>query len=423
MSYEIGKIAGSTRDLTGSCEVTITAVDVKEVLSDFNDKAIRKSDLIDAILDPDVPTLKTTIVLDLSYDPSTTFWSVTDTAPLVKILGDPFTKITLEPDKGSPAALVASFLTALADRDEDAALDIFPSINPESLHFGDTSITAVLNEYYNRFTFQYIDTQKNSDGDTEVTFKISRPDFETAQAEQRENVELHAALIKPSLLREFLGLDTSLTDAEISILFDDLTSRIADAPCITEFICFTLQPDILEKNWILKYPPDQLYNIIFDNMPTDLIYSEAAVLALDQLLAEGSIDQAAHDDYANYYNTSLIPLKNAEEKGYSYRGEWSIPGEGFVDYTFDAATTTAIEYWLFFDQGIPEDTDFIYEWYNQGGTVLCSTSTDTVHKGDNCSSSSLLSETFQALLPPDAYRLVVKINDGTVITDEMTFIE
>ena len=423
MSYEIGKISGSTRDLTGSCEVIITAVDVKEVLSDFDDTGIRKSDLLETIEDQDVPTLKTTIILGLSYDPSTKFWSVTDTAPLVKILGDPYTKITLEPDKGSPAALVVTFLTALADRDEEKALKIVPAIDPDGLNFGKSLISSLLDEYYSRFTFEYINTQEVFGGDTKVTFKISRPDFETALAAQLDDIEFWAAYLKPSLLKAYHGEDASLTEDDYEVLLHDLAVRVADAPCITENVVFTLKTDEQTGDWVLRYLPAELYNVSFGENTNMVNYTASAVLALDQLLEEGSIDLETHDFAIAALNEAITPSDNADGKGYGFVGEWSVPGGDYVYGSFDAATTTGIEYWLLFDQGVPEDTDFIYEWYNQGGTVLYSTTMDSLVKGNFCSWSCLVSHTCGALLPPDTYRLVVKINDGTVIVDEMAFIE
>jgi len=423
MSYEIGKITGSTRDLAGSCEVIITAVDVEEVLSDFDDAGVRKDALIDADLDSDVPTLKTKIILSLSYDPSTKFWSVTDTAPLVKILGDPYTKIVFQPDEDSAAALVATFLTALAERDEKKARETVPAIDSDGLNFGQSIMSPLLDEYYSRFTFEYINTNKVSGGDTKVTYKISRPDFETAAAAQLEDIEFLAAYLKPALLKAFNGDSSPLTENDYKIFISDLADRVADASCITEDVVFTLKTDDQTGDWILRYVPEELYNISVDTNPKLANKIAGAVIALDQLLEEGSIDQETHDSTIAALNESITPSDNAEGKGYSYDGVWSVPGGDFVYGSFDAATTTSIEYWLFFDQGIPEDTDFVYEWYNQGGTILYATTTDSVLKGDNCSFSSLNSETYGALLPPDTYRLVVKINDGTAIADEMVSVK
>jgi hypothetical protein len=108
MSYDITDSSGTEKSEEGTCDVTITAVDVESILKDLEDSGMDAATLLEAITDSDAPTEEYEITLDMTYDKDSKEWLVSDSDPLVEILGDPYTEIIFEPE-GLSATDVAYF--------------------------------------------------------------------------------------------------------------------------------------------------------------------------------------------------------------------------------------------------------------------------------------------------------------------------
>ncbi len=418
MTYMINDAHGSTKSMTGTCNVTITTVDLDEVLSNMKNTEVQKDTLLDVFSSNDVPTTESKITLALSYDSSLKVWSILDIAPLVDILGTPYTKIVLFPDKGSPGAAVESLLSAVVDRDKTAAKIASSYCDDTDCLFGDSDTEKYYDAYFSRLSYTYIKEEYLSDSFAKVTYNITTPDSDSILTGRAADVECVADEMKPTIIASLRGTDkTAAQDECWDMYINDISERITVAPRISTEVVFELKTDKQSGKWSLYNIPNVLYDIYYACPVDDVTSYKALFLATDTLLREGSISRDEYDYLINYYIESIDPEMIAKVKGYAYEGNWSLPGKNFVDSTFDASTTTGIEYWLFFDQGIPEETTFTYEWYNKNGAKLYNTSTELVERGSNAIDPCLFPPTYGDTMPPDTYRLVVKINDGTVIAD------
>ena len=418
MTYKIIAAQGSTKSMTATCSVTVTTVDLDEILSDTKNTEVQKDTLLDALSSDDAPTTESKITLALSYDSSSKVWSISDTSPLVDILGTPYTKIVLFPDEGSPGAVVENLLTAVVKRDKATAMAAASYCDATDYLFGDSDYEKYYDAYFSRLTYTYIKEEYLSDSFAKVTYSITTPDSDSIMTGRAKSVEYVASEMKAPLLAALRGTDKTIAQEESwNQYMSDLFDLTVSAPCVTNQVVFELKTDKQTGKWTLYNIPEVLYDIYYDSPVDDVTSTKALYLATDMLLQEGSISQFDYDAMINHYAESIDPEMIAQVKGYAYEGDWSLPGIDFVDGTFDASITTGIEYWLFFDQGIPEETIFTYEWYNKNGAKLYNTSTEFAEKGSNAIDPCLFPPTYGDTMPPDTYRLVVKIDDGTVIAD------
>jgi len=102
IEYEIGKIKGSEDDEEGTCEVTLTAVDLDSIIEDL-DEGYEIEDLEDEISAKKAPTKEHDITFELEFDGDD--WLITDLSDLTDVIGKPFANLTMtgpEPTESEP---------------------------------------------------------------------------------------------------------------------------------------------------------------------------------------------------------------------------------------------------------------------------------------------------------------------------------
>lgn len=86
---KIEKVMGSPKEGTGSCDVTITTIDISSVLSDADNDWTAATSIIGS---KKAPTKDFDITIDLVYDISSKEWIIDDTSPIVTVLGLPYSQ-------------------------------------------------------------------------------------------------------------------------------------------------------------------------------------------------------------------------------------------------------------------------------------------------------------------------------------------
>lgn len=99
IEFEIGKIKGNQDDGEGTCEVTVTTIDLKAILDDLGDE-FDFGDVEDAIKDKKAPTEENEITFEMEHDGEN--WLISDMADLTNVAGKPFSKLVFKTAETTP---------------------------------------------------------------------------------------------------------------------------------------------------------------------------------------------------------------------------------------------------------------------------------------------------------------------------------
>jgi len=422
MTYKITDAEGSVKDEEGTCDVTVTAVDVEQVLSDLEEDGMDADTLMSAITDKDAPTTDNKITLDLTYDADSKDWIVSDSGPLSEILGDPYTEITFGPDVGDPLGMVDELLTALIAADTDTVDSLSPAID-STYFFPEDNVKEIAAR---QALYSYVSYTSESDpvldGDNvNVDVSISMPDITSIVSDVSEDTEFMATCFKSIILAEVQGTDSTAAEDEATSLYsEELISRISasDAPTLTTDGVFVLEPGTDANTWVFSEIPPELYDFDTSPITSDEAYQNAMIRSVEMLLSDGSIDQATYDELIVSLGGSVLPKNTMATDVESFHWYDYVSATEVTSY--DSATATAMECEVTYNNTWP-GTAFTIDWYNQNGTNLIFTMDDVM--GDDWMQywTWIDPETAGSdgeTMPADTYRVVFSLADGTVIVDE-----
>ncbi|MBN1891778.1 MAG: hypothetical protein JW780_03285 [Clostridiales bacterium] len=440
ISYEITDAAGDRDDEEGMCEVTLTAVDLEEILEDMEDGYDFEA-LEDAIDSKKAPTEEYDIEFELEYDGDD--WMITDISDLSDILGTPYTKLSFEP-------VVPETETQKADLDsaKEAAEELLDAIRfadfkrIEELTGGyytkqdflqeDWSTAQQLFEYaFADLSWEIGESSSLDDNAASLSIDFSYADYQDAVLTVFMDTDKMIEVVKPVLLA-VVAEDSGLLvygdymDAITELVIAALTA--SPGKSISDFDTIELAFSEDTQSWSVSYIPyaflpfsdfgynvDPLYNPTYS--VDDSRADEILMAAADELLADGSITQAEYDEYF----LGITDVIDDDDGEYTIDSIWSNADEwGWWDYTTaDFVTsfgpdTTHIGYVIFFTQTMPGLT-ITCEWFLDNGTTSVYTEEYTLDEMSDYYETYLSAET---VFPKDTYRVVLTLPDGTVLIDE-----
>jgi len=423
IEYTIDAASGDVKTEEGACDVTVTAIDVKEVLSGLEDKTLDADTLMKAIKDKEAPTKDYEITLDMTYDSSGKSWLVADSTPLTEILGDPYTEISFGPAAGSPAALIDTFMKALGVGDADTIDIISPYLDSTNFFDPDENVMKMATLFYSKIEYSVDGEPAVTDNSAEANVKMSIPDIATIVNEVSNDSEFMATVLKPYILASINSEDTTALEAEATkVIIGEVISRLnaSDVPMLSVDSVFKMEQNQDTKKWELSEIPSELYNIDTSPTTSDESYMASATLAMDMLLQDGSIDQATYDQFMASLNGTTQPTNTSvSNDGSSPASDISFSG-WYDSYTmeyvssYDSATTTVIELDIEFNT-VWTDLVLNYEYYNENGTILIKSAT-AVAESDGYSYYMPLDMNDGSTIPADTYVIIVTQEDGTPIT-------
>lgn len=426
IEYSIDEAEGSVKDEEGTCDVTVTAVDVEEVLSSFDDETFDAEELMDAVRDKKVPMSDYEITLDLVYNTSDKEWFVSDSDPLVEILGDPYTEITFGPALGDPEVVIDTFMTALTTGDA-ATIDLISPYYDAATFFDEDPVTkSMQQDFYSKITYAFVGEPTSDEMYPEVTVTLTMPDLNTIVNQVAGDTEFMAGTLKQYLLESIQGLDTTDSELQSLQMYSDRLSEMfsaSDVPMLTSDVVFTLEANEETGGWDLYDIPTELSDIDSEPDGSEDLYTQAVLRSLEMLLAEGSIDQVTYDEFAAYY-TGIEPTESTTaETDSGTTPQSDIIFAGWYDYNsgsyvteYDSATTYTIEYDIQFYNNWTGLVVY-YEFYNENGTVLVWSSSETI-EADQYDVYAYLETDDYSLIPADTYYVVIYLEDGTILADE-----
>jgi len=421
MSYEIGKISGSVKEETGTCDVTLTVLDMDEILDELESgDGVTEDTLTDAVKDKKAPTTETEITLDMEYDKDDKVWLVSDSEPLTDIFADAFVDLTFT---GDPGVLVDSFMKALAAGDTTTIDTISPYYDSTYFFDSDEFTSSIQNTFYNAITYEIGEDPDVTDTTASVDVHMVLPDISSIDYDLSNDLELTTKMVKPYLLAEINYTDYAAAEDEVSQIYTDAANERISAsglPTVEVDTVFSLELDSETGTWVISDYPTELTDLYFSESTPDELYTEATLQALSELLNDGSIDQATYDEYYAYYSgTSETTASIGGDAGniindIYFTGWYDYYLADYVD-SYDATVATAIEYEIDFNSDWT-GTTFYYDWYNTDASTWCYAYNETMESGSYAIYPGL---TFgdEELIPADTYRLVVSLEDGTTIAD------
>ena len=421
IEYTIDAVSGSLKNNEGSCDLTITAVNVEKVIAGFEDDSFDADMLMDAIKDKKVPMKDYEITLDMTYDKADKVWLVADSTPLVKILGDPYAAITFGPAAGEPAAVIDTFMTALAAGDSDTIDQISPYYDSSNFFDEDQNVMGMITKFYGLITYEVNGDPTITQDMADVDVTLTMPDIVTIIDEVSNDADFMSTIYKPYILASIQGDDTTAADEESKIAFSEkVEERLnsSDVPMISVDSVFQLELNPDTQLWDVYEVPSELYDINADPTISDEMSLQAAAMALDSLYQEGSIDQATYDQYmAELSGTDTTDTSNTgtPESDIIFGGWYDYNSESYVT-EYDSSSTYTIEYDIGFYNEWPGLVVY-YDYYNQNGTVLIKSSSETMQSGQYDLYVPLEFDD-GSLLPADTYMVVLYLEDGTVLAQD-----
>lgn len=417
MSYEIGKISGSVKNESGTCDVTLTVLDMDTILDDLESgDGVTEDTLTDAIKDKKAPTAEAEITLNMEYDKEDKVWLVSDSEPLTDTFADAFVDLTFT---GDPTAVVDSFMKALAAGDSTTIDTISPYYDSTYFFDSDEFIMNVSTTFYSGITYEIDDNPDVGDTTATVNVHMVLPDIASIDYEIANDLDLATQMMKPYILAEINGTDPADVEDEISQLYQDAVNErlnASDIPTLEADTSFSMELDSETGTWVVSDIPIELSDISFSAETPDDLYVEAMLQALSELLTEGSIDQATYDEYYTYYSgeTTTPSVGGDIASDIYFTGWYDYNSQDYVE-SYDATVTTAIEYEIDFNSDWT-GTTFYYDWYNVNASTWCYAYNETMESGSYAIYPGL---TFgdEELIPADTYRLVVTLEDGTTVAD------
>lgn len=426
IEYTIDAASGDVKKEEGSCDVTITAVDVEEVLAGLEEGKLDADTLMAAVKDKKAPTKDYEITLDVTYNASDKVWLVADSTPLLEILGDPYTEITFGPAAGDPVALIDTFFTALAAGDAATIDQISPYYDSTNFFDPDENVMKMAQNFYGKITYEIVGEPTLTDTTAEVNVTMTLPDMVSIINEVSNDADFMASILKPYLLASINGEDTTESDATAQkALSEKVTERVNASDVLTISVDSVFQLEVNQETglWDLYEVPSELYDINADPATSDELYMEAAALALNSLYQEGSIDQATYDQYMAEL-TGITPVETtvATSSGSSTPADDILNTEWYDYYSdtfvteYDSTVVDIIEFDILFNSSWP-DLVLYYDYYNENGTVLIKSDTATV-EADGYTFYMPLDTGDGTLMPADTYWVDVYLEDGTPIAQE-----
>lgn len=419
IDVEIGDASGSVKSREGTCDVTVTYIDIEEILKNFEDgsESFDADALMDAVKNRKAPTDEADITLDMTYDSSAKTWLISDTVPVLKLLGKPYENIKFGPDASDAAAVVDSFMAALAAGDNQTIDALCTDDDSTEFFYDDAVMNKAQLTLYGNISCTYEKDPSISGSEAEVYASVTMPDYMQINDDLNNDVDFSANLLTPYLLAEIEGTDMDTADEQTRQIFaDEMSDRMSasDAPTVTYDLVFTLTMDESTGSWLIENVPSEIYDYTFETDGSEDMYSVAALQALDNLYNAGAITEAEYNEYYVCFSGGDEASGNNSQVETCYASWYDIVSETSVD-SYDAAVTTQLEYWMEFTTDMTGAT-FYYDWYDSDTSELLYSDSETLDSGVNNIRPALIYGDNE-LIPAGGYELVITLN-GSILADE-----
>ncbi len=430
IKYEIISSEGDRKDEEGTCEITLTAIDLEKILKEYED-GYEYETLKDAIKAKKAPTDEFEIVLELEYDGEE--WVISDLSGLSDILGKPYAELSFKVPVPDPQEVAEQLLEAVRNADFSAVESLTGGLYSESDFLQEEWVTAkdLFDCIFGSMSWEIGEVPDNSGTECSVPVQIFYEDYYSAGIAVYNDTAVLIETVKPFVLSIALNDDDVATFGKYMDSMTGAIIRVIGTLGQKTSVDETVEMIFNEtsRTWMVTYVPETLlacsefaYYIDPLNCPLFEIDTERVdeifFTAADELLADGSITQKQYDDMVHFSGTG----DNGEYTKESV--EAAIDEQGWVDYdtsTFVSSygpNTTDIGYMILFNQSMPGLT-LCTEYFMTNGTVSVYADEFTMAADEDYADTGI---TLASFFPKDTYRVVISLPDGTVLVDESVYV-
>lgn len=432
VEYDFGEVDGSEKEEEATCEVVLMVPDIEEVI-DSLDEGYTLDDLEEALTDKDAPTAEHEIELELEFDDE---WIILDTSEIAEILAEPFADISFGPNVDLAKATFDEYLTALVEGDVDTINLIGDYYSADVMYdYEEAPLDSKL-AYYSYVTIEFDEEQELYIDNVYLTGTMTSPDTQAILNDIASDSVFMASILKPALLNYLTDYDYyAIEDGMLAALEDKKIEYLADPAYLVETsIEIDMFFDASASQWVITWLPYELYEVADSPDDGDSGINMGIQLAADELLAEGSIDQAQYDelmyDFLGIFTpvdptTPVDPL-NADlaalQASLDGVGFYSWDLEDYVDGFVAAETTQMASDIYFFDDFT--GLSLSYELYCNDS--LIDYQTVAVEAFDDGTSSAFFDFPLNAgmwTFEPGTYKAIIYTPTGEVVAEasvEMT---
>ncbi|MDD3959792.1 MAG: hypothetical protein PHF65_06320 [Oscillospiraceae bacterium] len=309
IDYKVKEANGNTSDKTGECLVSITHVDLDEVVQSFGKEWITVESLTNKLTAADAPKKTDDVLLFMEYDDIEKIWRVSASSEIAITLGRPYAEVNLYTKAGDPQNVLADLLVALRTGNAEEVKPFFANEKLVSEIIEDDVEDASLNEYFAQSSITPLGTEFG-DASCTVEANVKHPDLEAVWAVVSQNVEVYCEMMKYQIAGQYLGADKVSIDAFETLLIDKFVQemRKTDAVKSEETVSFDMKISEEGDRWIIKNVPEFLNpSEIGDPDVDEDIINAAMGAAILELYEEGVIPKKDRD--ANLKKYKMTKLK------------------------------------------------------------------------------------------------------------------
>ena len=299
--YEVGEIVSSVADATGTCEVRLKALDLDSIIQSIDGGRVTRAAFEEALADPFVVKKNNMLSLDLSYDETEKKWSIVDTRKVVDVLGTPYVDLVFEPN---PYEAIDEFMLALINGDNEGILDSSYSMSYQSFYSDSAATGKIMAQYYKSLEYELGEENLESvEGEEGISVPIT---FSIVNLERIDEAKINEKEILRELYKIYIvAIEDNLEDDEINEqLMEYYAGPIIEAINSPDAMRRTYEGTISlvrsdnDERWVVMFVPDGLNGKdLIEVEPDQATSINSLIEALDELLADGSIDQETYDRY------------------------------------------------------------------------------------------------------------------------------
>jgi hypothetical protein len=298
ITYTVGDITADKGTKSGTCSVTISAVDVPKLLAGFGDHTPDFDEMHEAVIAQNAAMSEHTLSLSVVYDSSGKMWKVKDSTPLVEIIAKPYVEMSFVPN---PTEMITLLFDSVKASDY---LELEKKSESRKWSLPEDEQDKIMAKSMNSMTvFEIVADPVITDNLAEVKINVTTPDFNAMMDELMVDVEFWAIYVKPVILEAISGEEDLNQSSELDqLLYDEMNKRIADPSkkSMSQETIMELKFDEESESWIMTdwtYKAVDVFSFSDDpELPQEII-DKAGARALELLLNAGEITQAEYNQY------------------------------------------------------------------------------------------------------------------------------